>query len=199
MMLGHYNEVVQDLKRREAANQPLDAQKQAAIAAGDAPSFGPKDAKVTIVEFSDFQCPYCGKAAEVVEKLRAKYSDRVRFVFRQFPLPMHPEAKVASQAALAAHEQGKFWQYHDLLFKNMRALDRASLEKYAKEVGLNMTQFKQALDSGKYADVVEADLKIGQDAAVQGTPTLFLNGARVQNAIDYDAVAAQIDAALAKG
>jgi protein-disulfide isomerase len=169
------------------------------IAKADAPSFGPENAAVTLVEFSDFQCPYCSRAAGMVTKLKEKYGDRVRFVFRQFPLSFHQNAQVAAEASLAAHAQGKFWQYHDKLFADQSKLDRASLEATAKAVGLDMAAFKKALDDKTYAAAVAADLKLGEQVAVDGTPTLFLNGKRISvDPSDFDAVAKLIDTALGK-
>ena len=198
MMIDHYADVLADLKKMDAANQPLAAALQATIAKGDAPSFGPADAKVTMVEFSDFQCPYCSKAAQVTHKIKEKYSNKVRFVFRQFPLSFHDKAHVAAEAGMAANAQGKFWQMHDLMFANQGALDRESLDKYAKQVGLNVATFKKALDSKQYVAAVDADVKLGGDAAVNGTPSLFLNGARVQDPTNFDAVSSMIEAALKK-
>ena len=197
MMLTKYPEVLADLQRQEARNQPLPADKMAKLSTGDAPAFGPAGAKVTIVEFSDFECPFCSRAAEAAHAIKEKYSDKVRFVFRQFPLPFHPNAHVAAEASLAANAQGKFWEFHDKMFANQKALDRASLEGYAKEIGLNMTTFKQALDQKTYAAQVDAELKLGEEVAVDGTPTMFLNGARVANPTDVAAISAQIDQALA--
>jgi protein-disulfide isomerase len=196
MMLEHYTEVVADLKRHEARNKPLSPEIQASLVAGNAPGFGPEDAKVKVVEFSDFECPYCSRAAEVANKVKEKYGNQVRFVFRQFPLSFHKNAKEAAEASLAAHEQGKFWEYHDKLFQNQKQLDSASLEEYAKQTGLDVKAFKQALEQDKFAPQVEADLKLGEQAAVQGTPTLFINGTRVQNPADFDEVARLIDEAL---
>jgi protein-disulfide isomerase len=197
-MIEHYADVLTDLKRIEAESQPLNAALQAAIARSDAPSFGPADAKVTMVEFSDFQCPYCSKAAQTTHKIKEKYSSKVRFVFRQFPLPFHDKAHVAAEAGLAANAQGKFWQMHDLMFANQGALDQESLEKYAKQVGLNGATFKKALDTKQYVGAVDADVKLGDQASVSGTPTLFLNGARVQDPTSFDGVSALIEAALKK-
>jgi protein-disulfide isomerase len=197
MMLSRYADVVKELRKMEAANKPLDAAKQQMIAANDAPSFGPAGAKVTIVEFSDFQCPYCSRAATAVKELRAKYSDKVHFVFRQFALSFHQNSHLAAEAALAANAQGKFWEFHDKMFENQKSLDRASLEKYAKDVGLKLESFKKALDSKEFAAKVDADAKLGTDVAVQGTPTMFLNGKRVQNPTDVAAVSKIIDDALA--
>src|SRR5690606_19664169 len=136
-------------------------------------------AKVTLVEFSDFECPYCSRAAQVTEQIKEKYGSKVRFVFRQFPLSFHPNAQLAAEASLAAHAQGKFWDFHDKMFENQNALDRSSLEGYAQAAGLDLTQFKAALDNNTHAERVKGDLAMGNDVAVQGTPTLFLNGQRI--------------------
>ncbi|MCG8554642.1 MAG: thioredoxin domain-containing protein [Proteobacteria bacterium] len=191
-MLGQYDKVLADLKRMEERNQPLAPEQQAKIAAGNAPSFGPKTAKVTVVEFSDFQCPYCSRAVETVHKIREQYPDQVRVVFRQFPLSFHTDANRAAQAALAAHAQGKFWEYHDKLFENQKALDRESLERMAREVGLNLRAFKKALDESTFEAVVNEDLALGKAVSVSGTPSLFVNGVRVTNPYDFAAVSTLI-------
>jgi len=195
-MAGHIPEILEDLKRMEAANHPLSAELQLAIAEPTAPGFGPENASVKVVEFSDFQCPYCSRAANVVHQLKEKYGDKIRFVFRQFPLEMHNNAHAAAQAALAASAQGKFWEYHDVLFANQDSLARADLEDHAKTAKLNLAQFKQALADEKFKAQVDADLKLGKQAIVQGTPTMFVNGTRVENPTDFAAVAGMIDAAL---
>jgi len=196
MMMQHLPEVTAELKSMEDANKPLSAELQAAIAATSPSSFGPANAKVQVVEFSDFQCPFCSQAAAVVHQIRQKYGDKVRFTFRQFPLPMHPNAREAAEAALAAGTQGKFWEYHDRLFKNQNQLDRAALETHAKETGLNVAAFKKSLDEHKFAPLVEADLKLGEKVQVNGTPSMFVNGTRVANPTNFEAISALIDAAL---
>jgi protein-disulfide isomerase len=195
-MLDHIPEITADLKKMEAANQPLAPEVAANIAKGKAAAFGPEDAKVTVVEFSDFQCPYCSRAATAVDEIKKKYGDKVRFVFRQFPLPMHENARGAAEAALAANAQGKFWEFHDKLFQNQGKLTRDGLEEFAKEAGLNVPEFKKALDAKIYAADVDADVKLGESVAVQGTPTMFINGARVANPTSFEAIAQQIDGAL---
>jgi len=195
-MLEHIPEITADLKKMEAANQPLAPEVAANIAKGNAPAFGPADAKVTVVEFSDFQCPYCSRAATAVDEIKKKYGTRVRFVFRQFPLPMHPNARGAAEASLAANAQGKFWEFHDKMFQNQSKLERADLEGFAKDAGLDVTAFKKALDSKTYAPDVDADMKLGESVAVNGTPTMFINGARVQNPTNFEAISAQIEGAL---
>lgn len=194
-MMEHVPQITEDLKKMEAANQPLTPDLQAAIATGGA-AFGPENATVKIVEFSDFECPYCSRAATVVHQIREKYGNKVRFVFRQFPLPMHPNAHVAAEAALAANAQGKFWEFHDELFKNQQALGRPQLEEHAKKTGLNVAEFKKSLDDKKFGEQVDADMKLGEKVQVQGTPTMFINGARVENPTDFTALASLIDAAL---
>ena len=197
MMLGRYNDVLAELKKMESANKPIDPAKQQLIAAADAPSYGPADSKVTLVEFSDFQCPFCSRAATAMKELKTKYGTKVHFVFRQFPLSFHQNAHLAAEASLAAHAQGKFWEFHDKVFDNQKAIERDALEKYAKEVGVKIDAFKKALDGKEFAAKVDSDMKLGNDVAVSGTPTMFINGKRVQNPTDTAAVSKMIDDALA--
>jgi protein-disulfide isomerase len=195
MMMQHFAEVVADLKKQEEKNKPLAPEKLAKLTEGNPPAFGPADAKVTIVEFSDFECPF-SRAADATKKIKEKYGDKVRFVFRQFPLSFHSHAHLAAEASLAANEQGKFWEFHDKVFANQKALERANLETYAKEIGLDLNKFKKALDDKTYAAAVDAEMKLGEEAAVDGTPTMFLNGARVANPTDIEAISKDIDKAL---
>ena len=195
---SEFPKVVQSLEQMEAANKPLSAEKRALIEGPDGASVGPKDAKVTVVEFSDFECPYCVRAATAVDELKKKYGNKIRIVFRHFPLSFHKNAHLASQASLFANTKGKFWEFHDLLFKNQKAMTRPDLEKYAAELGLNMGEFKKALDSGAFKGAVDKDMELGKQVAVQGTPTMFINGARVQNPTDANVISKDIDAALAK-
>ena len=195
-MLGRYAEVLAGLKKQEERNKPLSPEKMAKLTEGNAPAFGPADSKVVIVEFSDFQCPFCSRAATAVHSVKEKYGDKVRFVFRQFPLSFHENAHVSAEASLFAAEHGKFWEFHDKLFANQKKLDRASLEGYAKEVGLDVAKLKKALDDKTYAAAVDAELKLGEEVAVDGTPTMFLNGKRVSNPSDVDAISKEIDEAL---
>ena len=195
-MMGRYAEVLAGLKKQEERNKPLSAEKMAKLTAGNVPAFGPADSKVVIVEFSDFQCPFCSKAANTVHTLKEKYGDKVRFVFRQFPLSFHQDARPSAEASLFAAENGKFWEFHDKLFANQKKLDRASLEGYAKEVGLDVAKLKKALDDKTYSAAIDAELKLGEEVAVDGTPTMFLNGKRIANPTDFDAIAKEIDEAL---
>jgi protein-disulfide isomerase len=170
------------------------------IKLGDAPVKGPAGAKVTVVAFSDFQCPFCSRAVPVMKQIEDEYKGKVKIAFKQLPLPFHDKAHLAAEAALAANEQGKFWQMHDKLFANQQALDRANLEKYAEELGLNMTKFKAALDSGKFKDKVDADAKEGAAVGATGTPTFFINGTKVVGAQPFEQFKTVIDTELkAKG
>jgi protein-disulfide isomerase len=196
-MLEHYDEVIAELRNSEQANAPLAADLAQRQAAGDAPGFGPRDAKLTLVLYSDFECPFCSRAADAVGKLKEKYGTKVHFVFRQFPLPMHSSAAVAAQASLAAHAQGKFWPFHDLMFQNQRALDRGSLEKYAQKAGLDMAKFRKALDDRTYEGAVKSDMGLGAEAHVSGTPSMFIGTHRVENATDAEALSREIDKRLA--
>jgi protein-disulfide isomerase len=197
-MLKSYDRVLDELKEMEKQNAPIAADVAAKQAAGDVPSFGPADAKVVVVEYSDFECPYCSQAAKAVHQIKEKYSGVVRFVFRQYPLPFHDHAQLAAEASLAAYAQGpaKFWAFHDKMFENQRALERADLEKYAEAAGLDMAKFKKALDDHTYADAVKADMKLAGDIGVSGTPTMIVGTERVPNPTEFEAIAELIDKQL---
>jgi protein-disulfide isomerase len=195
-LLGQYDDVLAELQQMEKQSAPLSAEQAARQAGGDAPAFGPKDAKVAVVLYSDFQCPYCAGATETVDKIREKYGKKVRLVFRNFPLTFHDKAMLAAEASLAAHAQGKFWAFHDLLFANQDKLDRASLEGFATKAGLDLAAFRKALDDHSYKTQVEADMKLAEDIGVGGTPTMVVGTERVSDPRDFDAVAALIDKQL---
>lgn len=168
-----------------------------AISTDDDPSRGAPNAPVTIVVFSDFQCPSCGANHPMIEETVNSYGNQVRLVYRDFPLAMHENARKAAEAAAAANAQGKYFEYAEVLFKNQKALDVASLKKYATEVGLNRTRFDAALDSGAYAAEVNHDIADGQAYGITGTPTVFVNGVRVNN-LSAETLRAAIDRALAR-
>lgn len=146
------------------------------------PSRGPSNAPITVVEFSDFQCPYCGRARDTIEQMMQEYAGKVRLVFREFPLDFHKNAKKAAEAALCANDQGKFWQYHDQLFKNQQKLEVPQLKEHASAVGLDAAKFTGCLESGQHTKDVEADMADGQKLGVPGTPTVFVNGIALSNA-----------------
>ncbi len=188
-------------KTAPAAAKP-DANKVYTIAVPKkAPSKGAKNAKVVIQEFSDFQCPFCGRVNPTITQVMKEYGDKVKIVWRDYPLPFHKDAQPAAQAAREVFVQKgdkAFWAYHDLLFQNQKALSRANLEKFAEQVGgINMKAFKAALDSGKHKAAVDADIAaIAKAGARIGTPSFFINGKLLQGAQPYPAFKAAIDAAL---
>jgi protein-disulfide isomerase len=138
---------------------------------------GPEEAAVTIVEFTDFQCPFCKSVVPTLKELVTKYSDRVRWVFRDFPIVgLHPDAPLVHEAARCAGEQGKFWLYHDLAFERAPAATPANLKAYATEVGADVAAFSQCLDSHKHRAAVAADVETGSKLGINGTPTFFING-----------------------
>jgi protein-disulfide isomerase len=197
MMLENYGQVLRQLQCMEMEGKPLTAEQRAKMVAGDGPTFGPADAAVTLVEFSDFECPYCSRAAEVLEQIRDRYARfSVRSVFRQFPLGFHQQATPAARAALAAHAQGKFWPYHDLLFANQRELGPEKFQELARQVGLDMEAFLAASGGESLDPAIQADQALGEELCVNGTPTLFLNEQRVPNPTDANAVFAMIDRVL---
>jgi protein-disulfide isomerase len=164
---------------------------------GDAPTKGPANAPVTIVEYSDFQCPYCNKGGKNMMEAAQQYGDKVRVVFKHYPLPFHKQAPTASKAAMAAGEQGKFWEMHDLLFDNQRRLKEDGLyEELAKELGLNMAKFNKDMQNPEYQKTIDQDMKQGQQVGVRGTPAFFINGARLVGAQPVAKFTAQIDKAL---
>jgi len=165
------------------------------ISEDDDPSLGPATATVSVVEFTDFQCPACAAMHPVLEEVQKVYKEKVRFVVRDFPLTMHANARKAAEAANAAQAQGKFFEYTALLFKRQKALDVPSLKKYATEIGLNRAAFDAALDSGKYAAEVQHDVSDGEVYGVNSTPTIFVNGV-VLRTLSAEALRAAIDRAL---
>jgi protein-disulfide isomerase len=168
------------------------------VAAGNSPSRGPKNAPITVVLYSDFQCPFCSKVEPSLTQLEKDFPGKIRVVWKDFPLGFHQNARPAAMAARAAGDEGKFWQMHSKLFENQRALDRPSLEKYAEELGLDLTKFKAALDSGKYSGEIDADMRSGQTLGVQGTPAAFINGRKISGAYPYDTFKKVVEQELAK-
>ncbi|WP_224362202.1 DsbA family protein [Hyalangium versicolor] len=168
------------------------------IEIGKAPVKGPDNAPVTIVAWSDFECPFCGRVIPTVQQVEQEYKGKVRIAFKHQPLPFHANARLAATAAMAAQEQGKFWEMHDKLFSNQRALDRASLEKYAQEIGLDVGKFKQALDTDKFKAQIDADSAEGMRVGANGTPTFFINGRTFVGAQPFENFKKVIDEELKK-
>jgi len=158
------------------------------------PAKGPEDVPVTIVEFSDFECPFCSRVEPTLDRVTESFGDQVRLVFKQFPLrQIHPNAQKAAEASLCAHDQGKFWQMHDAMFADQRNLAVPALKAKAEELGLDTAAFGQCQDSGKYADAVQEDLEQGSEVGVGGTPALFVNGRFLSGAVPYEQIAQVIE------
>lgn len=165
----------------------------------DSPVLGASDAKVTVVEFGDFECPACGSLHPILKQVKDKYKDAsVRFVFRQFPLSQHTHAFLSAEASLEAAAQGKFWEYHDTLYENQLGLNREDLESYAKQVGLNEEAFKKALDNHTHKEIVQRDITDGNALGVSGTPTIYINNTQYVGKYSLDGFSAAIDAELQK-
>ncbi|HEX4899540.1 MAG TPA: thioredoxin domain-containing protein, partial [Pyrinomonadaceae bacterium] len=165
------------------------------ISTADQPSLGNAAAPVTIVEFTDYQCPSCAATQPTLERLVKEYGNRVRLVARDFPLSQHPEAFKAAEAAEAAREQGKYWEYREILMRNQSALGVVKLKDYAGELALDRVRFDQALESGKFAEMVQRDIEDGMRLGIDSTPTVFINGRRMSDK-SYEALKANIETAL---
>lgn len=155
---------------------------------------GGADAEITLVEFGDYECPGCGEAYGIIRRIESEMGDSLRFVFRQFPYSrLHPHAEQAAQAAESAGGQSKFWEMHDTLFQNQQALEFDDLVRYAGQLSLDLELFKEDLKSEKYLDRVRTDFKSGVQNGVFGTPTVFINGIRHNDGVDYDTLMAAIN------
>ncbi|MEW6748294.1 MAG: DsbA family protein [Candidatus Micrarchaeota archaeon] len=160
---------------------------------------GDMNAPVTMVEFSDFECPFCGRYYEdTYKRINEEYiaTGKVRYAFRDYPLGFHPYAQNAAEAAQCAGDQGRYWEMHDKLFENQDALSVSDLRRYSAELGLDTSMFDQCLDSGKYSQEVQADKRAGDAAGVSGTPTFFINGKKLVGAVSYETFEFAIEEAL---
>ena len=193
-------EVVAEPGGEAQANEPQQPSK-VQVSADDDPVQGPKNAPVTIVEFSDYQCPYCGRFyTQTLPLIEENYikTGKVKLVFRDFPLSFHQYAQKASEASECAHEQGKFWEYHNMLFENQQSLSVENLKQYAKNLGLDTAKFNSCLDSGKMASEVQKDFKDGQSYGVDGTPAFFVNDVLLVGAQPFSAFQQIIEQELKK-
>jgi protein-disulfide isomerase len=162
--------------------------------AQDAPRFiadpmmtkGPAAAPVTIFEWSDYECPFCQRAQDVLQRLQGEFPDTVRFVFKDFPLRSHPNALPAALAARCAGAQSRYWEYHDLLFVGQPDLARDHLLGYARRLGLDASAFTECLDGGRYRDAVLAEQREGREAGVRATPTFFINQRKIEGALPLE-------------
>ena len=170
---------------------------RAKVDVADAQVRGPKTAQVTLVEFADYECPYCQKVAADVKKLTADYGDRVAFTYKDFPLPMHSRAEKAAEATRCASKQNKFWEFHDELFHS-KELDVDQLKAQARALKLDATQFDKCLDSGEEVAAIERDKKEGMRLGITGTPSFFINGHYLSGALDYAALRQVVEQQLSR-
>lgn len=180
----------------QAAAERQQLAKLQSMLGADVPSKGPIDAKVTVVEFSDYQCPFCDRVQGTLDELRKKYGNKVRWVYKNLPLNFHPEAKPSAYAALAAHKQGKFWEYHDALWKNQATLGEKTYVKIAQDLKLDMAKFNKDRASDEVKQQVEADLADAETVGARGTPHFVINGEAMSGALPADAFSRVIDTKL---
>ncbi len=186
------------LKTGEATNRV--AEEKLYLNTADDPAVGDKKAKVRIVEFSDFQCPYCRQSFPVVREILNKYQDKIYFVYRDFPVTTtHPESLKAAEAGQCAHDQGKFWPMHDKIFINQENILPQDLKNYAQAIGLDTVKFNDCLDSGKYEAEVNQDFQDGVNLGAVATPTFFINGYRVSGSIPLEVFIKLIEQGLKEG
>jgi protein-disulfide isomerase len=174
-------EILKSAKAAPRKRRQVDYNKVYDIAVGDSYFRGPKDAKVTLVEFSDFQCPYSKRVQPLITTLLEAYPDDLKHVYKNFPLRFHKRAEPAARACVAAGLQGKFWEMEKVLYDNPKKLEDGDLAAHAKQIGLNVELFEKDFQSEKVKKIVQADLATARKAQVTGTPTLFLNGKRVKD------------------
>jgi len=167
------------------------------VSVDDDPQKGLDDAKVTIIEFSDFECPFCGRAQATIQQIEEAYGDDVRFIFRDFPLSLHQNAQPAAEAAQCANDQNKYWEYHDVLFSNQQKLDANSLLDYAEDLGLDMDEFEKCVTDRTHRSEVIADTEDGKTVGVRGTPAFFINGRPLTGAQPFSSFKTIIDEELA--
>lgn len=190
--------LLSELRQRHGAKILLEPERQA-VKAGNAPALGPATAPVELVLFSDFQCPYCARMAPIVHQVEQRYGARVRIAFRQFPLTsIHPQAYGAATATLCADEQGKFWELHDALFADQKALAPERIADTAGRLGVDRDRFAACLESGRSKRRVDEDLAAGRALGLTGTPAAFVNGRLLTGAQPFETFAALIDDELAR-
>ncbi|HBF12468.1 MAG TPA: hypothetical protein DDW49_03615 [Deltaproteobacteria bacterium] len=193
-----YNSYMDSL-RADAKVEILMERPRVEVSVDDDPSQGPKDAPIVLIEFSEFQCPFCKKTRPTIRQILDTYKDKVHYVFRDFPLSFHKNAPKAAQAANCAGDQGKYWEMNDKLFENQQALDIENLKKYAGELKLNTSKFNECLDSDKFAAEIAKDEQDGESVGVSGTPAYFINGIFLSGARPFEAFKEVIDDELARG
>jgi protein-disulfide isomerase len=186
--------------RQRAEGPPMpDPSKRYSVDVGSAPIRGNKDAQVTIVAFSDFQCPFCNRVNPTLAQVQQTYGDKVRLAFKHLPLRIHPDAPAAHAAAEAAHRQGKFWEMYDKIFANQRELRPEKYKEYATQMGLDVVKFEKDSASPDVKKKIDADTQEAEKLGVSGTPAFFINGKYLSGAQPFDSFKKLIDDELAKG
>ncbi|MCH2185391.1 thioredoxin domain-containing protein [Myxococcota bacterium] len=183
-------------KREAPRRRGIDPNKVHEVKTAGSPSIGPDDAAVTLIEFSDFQCPFCARVTPTLEQIQETYGDEVRIVFKHLPLRIHPQAPLAHAASEAAKEQGKFWEMHDLIFANQRQLTEEKFIEYAGQIDLDVEQFKVDMASPEIKKRVDADMEEASQLGVTGTPGFFINGKFVSGARPFADFKQRIDVEL---
>jgi len=176
--------------------QPRVLEDPIAIPVGGAPSLGPQNEPITLVEFSDFQCPYCAAAAPELAAVLKAYPTQIKLIFKEYPLDTHSQAALAAAAAVAAHKQGKFWPMYDAMFAARNDLSRDNLVTLAQKNGLDLKRFQADLDSTEVKEAITRDVQDGDRAGVSGTPTLFIDGQRYNGPIELGSLKPVLDAEL---
>jgi len=171
----------------------LDPPRVVPVISASNPKRGPADAPVVLVEYTDYQCPYCGRAQPTIEAIMERYGDSVVHVFKNLPLPMHPQARLAAEAALCAGDQGKFWELHDWLFANKNNISRDTLVTQAESLGLDVETFTECIDSNAHQDVIDADMAEANSFGIRGTPGFAINGRVLTGAQPLEAFVSVID------
>jgi protein-disulfide isomerase len=200
LILDTLNRYVADQKKMQQERQldaSFDNRLQDTVSEAH-PQKGPADAPVTIIEYTDFQCPYCARGAETLQRVREMYPQKVRVVFKNLPLKMHAQAEPAARAAIAAHRQGKFWEYHDLLFRKASQLKEGIYAELAADLDLNVEQFREDMASEEVAALVRADQDQAGKLGLNGTPRFLVNGVQIRGAYPPEYFAQVIDRLLAE-
>jgi len=184
--------------RDAAMRDRPDANRRYTVSTKDAPVRGDPDAKIAVIEFSDFQCPYCGRAVSLLDQISKTYGNKVKIVFKHLPLSIHPKAPAAHAAAEAAHRQGKFWQMHDKIFADQEGMSPERYEQYAKEIGLDMARFKRDVADASIKKRIDADAAEAEQLGVTGTPAFFVDGRYLPGAVPFERIKVLLDESLGK-
>ncbi|MBU4483947.1 thioredoxin domain-containing protein [bacterium] len=191
------SDLISKLKEKYQIDVKMETPRKKINISGD-PFLGPKDAPITLIEFADFECPFCQKIQPTIVKLMETYKDKVKLVFKNFPLNFHKNARKAHLAAACVNEQDKFWEYKHMLFENQKNLKESNLKEYAKNLKIDMKKFSDCFTKEKYSDDIDRDVNAGKDIGVTGTPAFFINGIMISGTRPYEAFVEIIEQELGK-